>query len=148
MTDPDPTAGDRELATDLGWDLTALYERAGRGWSRLTSDDTGLPLSDRNWYVAGEPPQVMLGVAKGPEPVVVARPRGVWTSWRLALEPEQPHRPAHVPEELSGLLAEVATSRRRSFRWCRYCRSLAAPEHRTEPDVCSGCAQIVQGVVF
>lgn len=153
MTEEDLQAGDRRLAADLGWTLDRLYEVAGSGWEpapppREDNDDAGE--DRRRWYIAGDPPQVMLGVSQEePDEVLVARPLGNWGSWTLSFEPEAPVAvDAHDPGQLAARLAQVATSRRRSFRWCRYCRTQCAPEHRTEADVCSGCASVVQGVVF
>ena len=152
MTMDDLNAGDRQLANDLGWPLQRLCEVVGTGWEPVApADNDGyVDLDQPQWYVAGEPAQVMLGVSREPAgQVLVARPSGVWRSWMLTYEPQLPTS-IYLGDvaALQSRLAEVATSRRRSFRWCRYCRTPAAPEHRTEVDVCSGCATDVQGVVF
>lgn len=120
---------------------------AGRGWQPVDlaedADDEGV---ERRWYVAGEPPQVLLGVDRAGEPLLVARPRVTWESWRPLLRPDAPHRLDWLGD-VAGVLRSVSLARRRTFRWCRYCRTLAAPEHRHEPDICSSCAEVVLGVV-
>jgi len=142
--------GDVELSRSLGCSLAILYEAAGRGWSALPEPqaDADMRLTERSWYVCGEPIQAMIGVTGPDEPIFVARPQGVWRSWMLSIEPDGPHEVAETVTDLPVLLAQVAASRRRSFRWCRYCRNLTPSEHRTERDVCSDCATVVQGAVF
>ncbi len=147
MSEDDHEAGDRLLAHDLDLSLERVYELVGRGWELADlGEREAEDLDPPRWYVAGEPPQVMLGVAQGQTAILVARPRVSWEHWRPTLQPEQLQRLASL-EDLAPALARVAASRRRTFRWCRYCRTLAAPEDRYESNVCSSCAEVVLHVV-
>ncbi|QVT81448.1 hypothetical protein ENKNEFLB_03858 [Nocardioides aquaticus] len=154
-----------ELAARLGWETRDLADVIGAGWRRseatpdhdfdldpsggLDPDDL-LPLDVTPWHVAGDPAQLMARVfAHG---VFLASPEGVWAGGTHGLE-HRPGPPVYVPaHELSDRGPEVVrgivAGRRRSFRWCRYCRSPQAPETRWEPDVCHGCASSWLGVVY
>lgn len=154
-----------DLAARLGWEPRDLADVIGAGW-RLSghapahdfdADPSGgldpddlVPLDVTPWHVAGDPPQLMVRVfAHG---VFLARPEGVWTGGTHGLE-HQPGLPVYVPvDELADrgaeVVREIVAARRRSFRWCRYCRRPQAPETRMEPDVCHGCASAWHGVVF
>ena len=149
----------------LGWEAGDLAEVIGAGWRRserapahdydadpsggLDPDDL-VPHDVTPWHVAGEPAQLMVRVFG--HGVFLARPEGVWTHGTHGLE-HQPGGEVYVPEhQLADRGREVArgieASRRRSFRWCRYCRRPQAPETRFAPDVCHGCASSWHGVVF
>jgi len=148
MTDEHRERDDRLLADDLSMSLEHLYEVAGLGW-QLLGDGQVLDESfqQRRWYVAGEPAQVMLGVLGDKEPLLVGRPQVKWESHRAVLQPQAPEV-VNSFDDLAVVLRRVCLARHRTFRWCRYCRTLVAPEERTEPDVCMGCATTVQGIVF
>ncbi|SNR31239.1 hypothetical protein [Blastococcus mobilis] len=105
------------------------------------------------WFVAGHPPQLALGF-DGVD-VLLARPIGCWDGvWPLRWHFDSQHR--FRPEDLlirSDELVEAADQivrrRRRSFRWCRTCRELVAPESFVRDEgFCMGCASAHHQVVF
>jgi hypothetical protein len=115
-SESDPTADEAELAELLGVAYVELVCSLGTGWRR----DTAAVGDDVQWFVTGEPAQVAVGVQ---DPFfVVARPL---TSWGES-------RPG-----------PLATSRRRSFRWCRTCRRATAPESFDSAEgSCEQCVSI------
>ena len=124
----DPTADEAELAELLGVPTStssARWAPAGGARPRPAEDDV-------QWFVSGEPAQVAVGVQ---DPFfVLARPL---TSWGEG-------RPWTADDGRSAASAgttscttrtwwprpaeAIASSRRRSFRWCRTCRRATAPE--------------------
>ena len=82
------------------------------------------------WFVSGVPAQVAVGV-EGPW-FVLARPL-TRCDEPLQLQPadRQPFIRddlLHVPDVVAEAAEEIAARRRRSFRWCRTCRRVQAPE--------------------
>jgi hypothetical protein len=51
-------------------------------------------------------------------------------------------------EDLPGLLISAQTARKRQFHKCRYCGERFPPERRIRKDVCHGCGERYEGVVF
>ena len=123
----------------------------GAGWrSDVRRPDEG---SDEQWFVHGVPPQVAVGRV-GPDCVLV-RPRPSWSGvahlvWHF--EDRQPFDAAdllHRPEAVAEAADDLAVRRRRTFRWCRTCRELQAPEAFVRDEgVCMGCAARHHGYVF
>ncbi|MGY1601653.1 hypothetical protein [Geodermatophilus sp. SYSU D00815] len=125
--DDDPTADEQALADLLGVGHHDVVRALGRGWRReAVGADDGL-----EWFVSGEPAQLALGVADSL--FVLARPRAGWGE-----EPQEVYPPdggrlgrddvLWFPEVVAEAAEDIASRRRRSFRWCRTCRSAHAPE--------------------
>jgi hypothetical protein len=124
----DPTADEQELADLLGVRYTDVVRALGTGWRRESAADGQ---DDAEWFVSGEPAQVAVGVA-GPW-FVLARPLTRWGEDRLALQPADRQRFGredllYLPEIVAEATDAIAARRRRSFRWCRSCRRVQAPE--------------------
>ncbi len=149
---PDAGAGDddSDLADLLGVEQERLIEVLGAAWRRevtLTDDTTG------TWFVAGEPPQLAVGI-EGAR-CVLGRPVGRWAElgqprWqfdsRHAFDPRELYG---SPDLLRGVAEDIARRRRRTFRWCRTCRRLEAPEWFMQDEgVCMACASRYHGVTF
>jgi hypothetical protein len=149
-----------ELADRLGMDVHEFVEIFGAGWrypgpaaggdGRAWSSAMWLPLS-ADWFVTGGPPQLMLRVRD--TAFELAIPEGLWAGGTHGLEyGPSDRRTVWLDEwdraETSELVDHMLRRRRRRFRYCRYCRALTPPELQTDPDVCMGCAQTWQGVVF
>lgn len=151
-TSPDDHA-DKELAQALGWSPNDLVEALGGGWRRhrLQFDDDELAFLD--WYVAGDPVQLMLVLDGVRGRVGLAAPEGRWSG---------PGRLVHVPrdgevtwfegatlaEQAPAHVAALQRRRRRTFRWCRSCRRLTPPEERMDVDQCMSCSSRWDGTVF
>ena len=141
-----PGDADDLLAARLGLPLTEFWHLAGSSWQHV---DVAPELGQGcDWYAAGEPLQVMLGLAPGSSDVLVGRPEGRWghRGHGLSYVPSSPVAVERL-EDLSAAVSAVCQARRRAFRWCRYCRLPTPPEYRDEPDVCMSCAERVLGVV-
>jgi hypothetical protein len=52
------------------------------------------------------------------------------------------------PGLLADTVEEIARRSRKSFRWCRTCRTLNRPEHMEDRLECMGCAADYRGVVY
>lgn len=100
------------------------------------------------WWVGGDPPQLMLRAED--RGVSVAKPVGFWSGHELGYRPVDPQfvglADLRAPET-AALLRRLVLSRRRGFRWCRYCRRPTPPELRVD-EVCMGCASTWDGIVF
>jgi hypothetical protein len=124
----DPTADEQTLAELLAVRHADLVRALGRGWRReaaVWQDD------DVQWFVSGEPAQVALGVG-GPS-FVLARPLTGWGEERRSPHPEDHQEFAredlvYFPDLVAQAADQVASRRRRSFRWCRSCRRVHPPE--------------------
>jgi hypothetical protein len=143
-------AGDAELAAFLGVEEARLVEVLGAGWRR----ETALPEGSREtWFVAGEPAQVAVGFDG--TTFLLARPVGRWVEWaqpdwhfdsRHPFRREDLHGPVELLREVAD---EIAARRRRSFRWCRTCRRLEAPEwFMPAYGICMNCAEAHHGIRF
>jgi hypothetical protein len=124
----DPTADEQQLAELLGVRYADVVRALGTGWQRESLADGQ---DDAQWFVSGEPAQVAIGVA-GPW-FVLARPLTRWGEDRLALQPADRQRFGredllYLPEMVAEAADAIAARRRRSFRWCRSCRRVHAPE--------------------
>ena len=123
----DPTAGEAELAELLRVPYVDLVRTLGAGWRR----ETAAGEDDVQWFVSGQPTQVAVGVQGSF--FVVARPLTSWGERRP--EPLTTDGPRfsrddvlHDPYRVAQAAEAIATSRRRSFRWCRTCRRATPPE--------------------
>jgi hypothetical protein len=136
----DPTADEQALADLLGVRYADVLRALGSGWRR-----EGLPAEADGveWFVSGEPAQVALGVSGSW--FVLARPLTRWGEDRLdlaAADRQQFGREdlLHFPEMVAMAADEIASRRRRSFRWCRSCRRVHPPEWFVGTErVCQDC---------
>ena len=148
-----------ELATAFSLDVREFVELFGAGWRESSEPPHGhdadpaggMPSLFRPWYMAGNPPQIML--RPHDQAFDLAVPDGRWTQGThgLAYEPGSTRTVSFSEWDRSQTVAMIAgllKKRRSTFRYCRYCRNLTPPELRTERDVCMGCAGVWQGVVF
>ena len=127
-----------------------LVQVLGANWRR----ETALPDSNtEQWFVSGEPPQVAVGY--NGFVFVLARPTPRWNGpAQLELHFDGDHRFAaeyllHDSQALAEKAEDIARGRRRSFRWCRTCREVNAPEWFLRSDgICMGCAAAHHHVVF
>ncbi len=121
----DPTADEQALADLLGVRYADVVRALGTGWRREAADeDLG------QWFVSGEPAQVAIGL-QGPF-FVLARPLTGWTDDRPG--PLMDDGPRFTRDDLlhepyvATLAEDIASARRRAFRWCRTCRRATPPE--------------------
>jgi hypothetical protein len=143
-------AGTRELASLLAVDSAQVVRALGGGWR---GQDVVRAGSAERWFVSGEPPQVAVGF-DGFD-FMLARPAPRWDGvahldWRFDGHHRfQAEDVVHEPDALARAAEAIATARRRSFRWCRTCRRVEAPEAflRGE-DICMTCAALHHGYVF
>ena len=124
----DPTVDERELAELLGVGYADVVRALGTGWRRENPPDAREHVQ---WFVSGEPAQVALGVT-GPW-FVLARPLTRWGENRLEVQPADQRQFGrddllHTPDVVAEAAEAIAARRRRSFRWCRMCRRVHAPE--------------------
>ncbi|WP_346619239.1 hypothetical protein [Blastococcus montanus] len=127
-SESDPTADAAELAGLLDVEHTDLVRALGTGWRREGAADG--PDGVR-WFVSGEPAQLAVGV-QGPW-FVLDRPQaseGDRRSGPLTTDGVRFTRDEllHDPWYVSQVAEDIASRRRRSFRWCRTCRRATAPE--------------------
>lgn len=142
----DPTADEQELADLLGVRHLDVVRALGAGYRRERVD--GEP-DGVQWFVSGVPAQVALGV-EGPW-FVLARPLKRCDE-PLQLQPAD--RQSFTREDLLYLPAivaeaaeKIAARRRRSFRWCRTCRRVQAPEWFTGASrTCHRCEAAAEDV--
>lgn len=147
--EPDEGAGQHLLAAALGASDDDVLRALGAGWRPAdVADDTGWA----QWFVSGEPAQVLVGV-RGPT-LVVARPDPRWDGGADPVTHAVEDR-EFATEDLvyqAELVAEeverLARRRRQSFRWCRTCRTLNPPEHMHGRTECQDCAGRYRRVVY
>ena len=150
LLDDGPLDDVAELAGLLRVSQEQLVQMLGAGWRR----ETALPVdSSEQWFVSGEPPQVAVGYDGFV--FVLARPAPRWNGpAQLEWHFDDNHRFAaedllHDSESLAQVAEDIARSRRRSFRWCRTCREVNAPEWFLRGDgICMGCAAAHDHMVF
>jgi hypothetical protein len=123
----DPTADEQKLAELLGVRHLDVVRALGAGWRRESV--SGEP-AGAHWFVSGVPAQVAVGV-EGPW-LTLARPLTRCDA-PLQLQPadRQPFTRddlLHFPDVVAEAAEAIAARRRRSFRWCRTCRRVQAPE--------------------
>jgi hypothetical protein len=124
----DATADETELTTLLDVGYAEVVRALGGGWRRESGADRHDGVA---WFVSGEPAQVAIGV-QGPW-FVLARPAGASNEHRLGpLMGDKPRFTRddvlHLPDVVADAVEAIASRRRRSFRWCRTCRRVTAPE--------------------
>lgn len=131
-----------ELAQLLGLDEGQTVAALGTDWRRAR--DLSADTFDR-WFVTGDPPQVAVG--SDGFGFALARPAPTWDGVAsLVWHFDEVHRfqsedVVFRPDALADALEEMARGRRRTFRWCRMCRTVHAPETFLRGDgVCMGCA--------
>jgi hypothetical protein len=146
-SDDDPTTEERELAELLGVRYVDLVRALGTGWRREGVADAR---DHRQWFVSGEPAQLAVGV-DGPW-FVLARPLTGWSEERVELQPPDGRMFGrddllHMPEVVAEAAEVIAARRRRSFRWCRSCRRVHAPERFVvSARACRQCASAFGGL--
>lgn len=147
-----------DLARTLGMEVLDFIELFGAGWIEnagpvwhdFDSDPSGGEGYEVTpWMIAGEPPQLMIRVFD--HGVFIAEPEGEWRgSHDLTYRPGMQRYLGR--EEFStravAATAEMLRRRRRTFRYCRHCRSLTPPELRADKDLCMGCESSWFGVVY
>lgn len=132
----DREAGTVALAYSLRLPADRLVDALGGRWRPVDS------AADERWWLAGDPPLLML-VHRPDEPTVLLA-----VPW-CESGPVGRYVPADpVPVPLEGALREAAAvangivrRRRQSFRFCRYCRRPTAPEHLHDEHSCAACAR-------
>lgn len=140
-SDTDPTADEAELAGLLDVGHADVLRALGTGWRRESGADGHDGVA---WFVSGEPAQVAIGI-QGPW-FVLARPLTAWGEHRpgpLMGESQRYSRDdvLHLPDVVADAAESTASRRRRSFRWCRTCRCVAAPESFVgSAGICRRCA--------
>jgi len=127
-SESDPTADEAELAELLDVGFADVVRALGTGWRRESGADGP---DGVDWFVSGEPAQVSIGV-QGPW-FVLARPLTSWGEHRPGpLMGDGPRFTRddvlHLPDVVADAAEAIASRRRRSFRWCRVCRRVQAPE--------------------
>jgi hypothetical protein len=141
----DPTADERQLADLLGVRYADVFRALGTGWRREAAPGEGDVVE---WFVSGEPAQVAIGVT-GPW-FLLARPLTRWGDGRLDLQPADRQQFGredllHFPELVAAAADEIASRRRRSFRWCRSCRRVHPPEWFVGTErVCQDCEAVFE----
>lgn len=147
-----------QLADTLAMPVTRFIEIFGAPWVEnwatpwhdFDSDPSGgLGGEVTPWHIAGDPPQLMVRVFH--HGVFIAAPHGVWSG--VAELEYQPRDQVYVgaddlPTRGTEVVKSLLTSRRRSFRYCRYCLRSTPPEERVADDTCNGCASRHEGIVF
>jgi hypothetical protein len=150
LPDGRPVDNDAELAGLLHVSQNQLVQVLGAGWRRETAVPAG---QTEQWFVSGEPPQVAVGYDGFV--FVLARPDPRWNGpAHLEWHFDGDHRFAaedllHDSQALAEKAEEIARGRRRSFRWCRTCREVSAPECFLGGEcICMGCAAAHHHMVF
>ena len=127
------------LADMLGLEIGRFADLFGAGW-RPSAE----PFDVTGWHLSGEPVQLMIRVFENG--VFLARPEGVWRhgtsrlSYRECDQVYVARQGFTEPARIAELIRSLVGPRRHSFRYCRFCRELHAPEELWEADVCRACA--------
>ncbi len=143
----DETDWTAELAERFAIPLVDFLDVVGGGWSPVDIDPADA--HDIDWFVSGDPVQVMLGV--GGDEVVITTPQVTWAPPRVTPANPGDRRDLSDPGLRAWLhraTREAAARRRRSFAYCAYCRRLTAPEHLVERRIRSGRASTYLWVAF
>lgn len=150
LSDDGPLDDGAELAALLRVSQEQLVQVLGAGWRQQSAQHDS---STEQWFVSGEPRQVAVGFDGFV--FVLARPAPRWNGpAHLEWHFDGDHRFAtedllHDSESLAQAAEEIARARRRSFRWCRICRQVSAPEWFMRGDgICMGCAAAHHHMVF
>jgi hypothetical protein len=126
----------------------------GGGWRPIELGSGEYPVLSQHsgWFVTGEPMQVLLGVGGSTLTLarIVLRWDGPGTASVNATEERQFAREdvLYQPELLVETLEEMASKSRKTFRWCRTCRTANRPEHMQDRLECMACASEYRGVVY
>ena len=151
--EPDPDDEIVEMARLAGVPAEELSRWIGHGWYRAGLRDLVSDLPDR-WFAAGDPPQVLLRIL--PYRLEVAGARIHWNGQTPELQPVHAvgrPRDGNLDEELEWLAVQLLDAGKRSqrrFTFCRFCRTVCAPEHlfQAKPPVCHGCGSRYFDVVY
>ena len=126
----------------------------GGGWRPIALGSAEHPLLSSHsggWFVTGEPMQVLLGVAGST--LTLARPVLSWnepaTVWVDATAEREFAREdvLYRPELLVEIVEEMARKSRKTFRWCRICRTVNRPEYMNGRLECMACSSEYRGVM-
>jgi hypothetical protein len=156
MDHKEPTGPEvlRRIAQALDLPVDDVLGALGGGWRpiELGVGEVHLRRPSADWFVSGEPMQVLLGVA-GPTLTlarIVLRWDGPGTESIDATEQREFAREDVIfqPGLVADAIEELARRSRRSFRWCRTCRTLSRPEHMNDRVDCMACAATYRHVVY
>ena len=141
----------RTLAEQLDLPVQEFIEVFGAGWQALPNAEHDFDALVGPWFIAGDPFQLMLRIRPDLEAVDVARPKGILAGHSLVWRPSPDGNTiplgSRLLETAGPIVNAILKRRRQSFRYCRYCRQITAPENRIDADLCQGCASTWQGVV-
>lgn len=140
-----------ELADVLRLPAGGLVDVIGGGWRRADDIMQAQDLTVREWYVSGDPEQVLMGVDGCV--VVLARPVGTWHGHRCGITPEDSVTFSSAElvsnsEVVRATIHGITAASRRRIRWCRTCRSSFSPWHMDASGECHGCMAEHRGVTF
>ncbi len=152
---PDRTHA-QQLAESLALPVEVFVSVFGADWwpapdagHDFDADPSGSGLWFGPWFASGEPMQLMM--RPHDDHVELAAPGARFVgSEMVVLEPtdhRRVERDGHLLARADLVVKELLRKRRATFRYCRYCRALTAPEGRAESDVCYTCAMTWLGVV-
>lgn len=141
-------ATEMHLATSMGLSLDLFVDIFGTSWSvrssdvvNLDADPSGVGLIFGPWFESGDPVQLLLRPRDFG--VELAVPLGRWNGGHPQLPRPDSQRSLLLDEwdddVARATVRDLLTMRRRTFRYCRYCKSLLAPEDG-QADACWGCA--------
>jgi hypothetical protein len=140
----------RRIAEVLGLPDDDVLRALGGGWRPV--EDPLLGLQSGGWFVTGEPMQVLLGVGGSTLTLarVVLRWDGPGTVTMGATDERELAREdvLYQPELLAETVEELARKSRKTFRWCRTCRTVNRPEHMNDRLECMACASEFRGAVY
>ncbi|WP_233489444.1 hypothetical protein [Blastococcus sp. TF02-09] len=142
-SESDPTADEAELSGLLGVTHRDVIRALGAGWRREASAGGQEGVA---WFVSGEPAQVAVGVQSSR--FVLDRPLTSWDDVRPG--PLMADGPRFTREDLlddpqgvAWVAEDIASRRRRSFRWCRTCRRSTPPESFVgSQSACERCVRL------
>lgn len=143
------------LAQELALPEDDVLLALGGGWDPIELDLGEWPATrwaGARWFGTGEPIQVLAGVSGSS--LVLARPVLRWDGpCGVTAHPTDEREFARddvlfQPGLLADTVEEIARRSRKSFRWCRTCRTLNRSEHMSDRLECMGCASEYRGVVY
>ena len=140
-SESDPTTDEQTLAELLGVTYPDVVRALGIGWRREGSGDKN---ALTQWFVSGEPAQLAVGVTDSW--FVLDRPATGWGDHGQTdgLQTFGRDDVLYFPELVAEAAEAIASRRRRSFRWCRMCRRVHAPESFVGgAGICERCAEAV-----
>lgn len=143
-----------ELAHLLSTDLDTLRRVLPDPISRVELPDDAYDGSGTEWFYAGSPVLVMIGINE--YEVRVGDPAVRWDSHTPVLYPRKTYeflRPEDLPRTslLEGAVEwQIRRTRRlrmRRFRRCEECGQMTPPEWRYDASICQSCAERNHGVI-